>query len=377
MTDSSGNLLTCSNQRNQRKLFFFFEGANNVRFNITSPYIYDSSGNLVYTQQQLNMRRKAEILKYIRPEQNKVRKNRYSQLVTQGNKQVTRTICNNTNIWIPTSSSDVPGPVIYLSEDPTVPLYNYYSDDSQFQFQDIPYDNYKRSFDIFSNKDTAMKNLVPIGFSAIVILTPNVTELPFNFSLPMNIQFNGHYTISSAADAVTTINLGIYSARLDIYYSETLIQSINATYRSNTAKDTDIASSTNTISIDLTNSANGKIATSQYVGNLLFENVILPSVTQYVYSCKLTIGISYAEYNNTNVGRSNINGNGIGSNNEINVTQVDFNPFLNIDSNNNPQYQTETNCDVTIYTNKIGVTDPEVTDITFIPLSIYSPFVSS
>ena len=109
---------SCSNQRDQRKKFFFFEGANNVRFNMVSPYTYNSD---------LNMRRKVEILKYIRPHKNNVSKNKYSNLAQQNNKQVSRITCNNTNIPVPTSSSDVPGPVIYLQEDPTVPLYKYYA----------------------------------------------------------------------------------------------------------------------------------------------------------------------------------------------------------------------------------------------------------
>ena len=73
-------LLSCTNQRKQRSEFFFFEGGSNVRFDISSPYTYDASGKLVYSQEKLNMRRKAEILKYSRPTQNNVTKNKYSQL---------------------------------------------------------------------------------------------------------------------------------------------------------------------------------------------------------------------------------------------------------------------------------------------------------
>ena len=46
--DSSGSfLLTCNNQRKQRSQFFFYEGGSNVRFNMSSPYEYDASGNLL------------------------------------------------------------------------------------------------------------------------------------------------------------------------------------------------------------------------------------------------------------------------------------------------------------------------------------------
>lgn len=370
-------LNSCDNQRDQRKSFFFFEGANNVRFNMVSPYTYDSSGQLVYTQDQLNMRRKSEILKYIQPHKNNVKKNKYADLVQRNNKQVSRTACNNTNIPIPTSSSDVPGPVIYLQEDPTVPLYKYYAENEQFQFQNIPYDDFKRIFDNFIEYNILMKTLENVSFNNIIILKPPGNQLSFNFSLPVNLQVSGTYTSSNDVNAVNTVNISVYSARLEIYYSNTLVQAVDSTYRSSPAIDTDIASSTNTVSILLNNSSSGLFSASQYVGNLLFNNIILPSVTQYVYNCVLKIGINYSEYGNIGLVRSNSDGNDIGSTDETNVTDVEFNPFLNIDSETNSEYSTNTNCEITMFTNKIitpaqeasGVS-PEVTNIIFIPTSI-------
>jgi hypothetical protein len=81
-----------------------------------------------FTEYQLNMRRKVEILKYIptnmSTQTNTETKTQYWSKIAQSN--VRRKICTiNDNISVPTSSSNVPGPVIDLYYDPTVPLYNY------------------------------------------------------------------------------------------------------------------------------------------------------------------------------------------------------------------------------------------------------------
>ena len=78
--------LSCINQRKQRSQFFFHEGGAKSRFTPVCPYIKNSSGELIYTPKQLDMRRKAEILKYIKPTNGNVSKNKYSQLATSTKK---------------------------------------------------------------------------------------------------------------------------------------------------------------------------------------------------------------------------------------------------------------------------------------------------
>ena len=150
--------LTCTNQRKQRSQFFFFEGGAKSRFTPTCPYIKDSSGNLIYTPRDLDMRRKAEILKYIKPQNGNVSKNKYAQLATATKKNKNKVICPNDNTPKPTSSSDVPGKIINLHENPNVPLYNYFPLTEQFKFQNIKYDNFKRLFDTFTNKNVLTPN---------------------------------------------------------------------------------------------------------------------------------------------------------------------------------------------------------------------------
>lgn len=93
-----------------------------------------------YTKYQLDMRRKAEILKYKSNKQNSKTNNLtktqiYVNAVNGYNNIGKSTVdkilngettCPNDDlIPTPTSSSDIPGPIIYLINDETVPLYNY------------------------------------------------------------------------------------------------------------------------------------------------------------------------------------------------------------------------------------------------------------
>ena len=371
-------LLTCNNQRKQRSQFFFYQGASNVRFDISSPYVSDDSGNLIYTPKQLDMRRKAEILKYIKPTESNVAKNKYSLLARQSNKQASRLSCNN-YINVPTSSSDVPGPVIHLKEDPTVPLYKYYSDKQQFQFQDIEYDDFKRIYDLFPIYNITSSNDINTIVNSIVILRPQTTELTYSFSFPICIQFEADYFTDARSIGIDNINIGVYSTELEIYYSDTLIvPKITGVYRSSPdEKSDDIASSTITLSADLKSSSSGKVYISRYIGNAIFSNITLPSVSQYVYTCKLKVSLSYAEYNETSLSRESIDGAVIGTNGEINLRNVKYRPFININSESNSNFNKATNCTFVMYSNALpDPTDPDpdptVENLPLVPLSITS-----
>ena len=108
--------LICTNQRKQRSQFFFFEGGAKSRFTPICPYVKDSSGNLINTPRDLDMRRKAEILKYVKPQNGNVSKNKYAQLATATKKNRNKVICPTDYTPKPTSSSDVPGKIINLYE---------------------------------------------------------------------------------------------------------------------------------------------------------------------------------------------------------------------------------------------------------------------
>lgn len=341
-------LLTCVNQRKQRSRFFYYEAGTNVRFEMVSPYKNDNSGNLIYTPKQLDMRRKSEILKYTVPNNGNIQKNKYSQLANQKKKT---SGCPTTNKPVPTSSSDVPGPVIMLQEDSTVPLYKYYPIESQFRFQNIKYDDYKRFYDVFpvKNVSTDVENVnAHEHVGDIVILSPNTNTLLFDLVFPVTVEFAGVFQTPSTwanppttneNQAVATVNLGIYEATLGIFYSDTLVERITLPFRSTTNNATDIANTTVTSSIifDRTGSesTNGFVQAKIYLGSLQFKSIRLATISQYVYTFELNVKLSYSEYDSISDSavRSNTEGSIITNSGERNLTSVSYNSIINVEDN--------------------------------------------
>ena len=126
----------------QRKLRMQFN-VPNPRINRISPYT-----NTNLTQFDLDMRRKAEILKHTGSQKsNQVNKLTKAQLFAQvirGYSPVQKLIrrhrgnpaqllyCDSSMNLVLTSSSDVPGPIQSLYLDPAIPLYNYATPDNSF-----------------------------------------------------------------------------------------------------------------------------------------------------------------------------------------------------------------------------------------------------
>ena len=104
-----------------------------ARFTPTNPY---ASGQ--FTKMQLDMRRKAEILKYSANKSSTqtnslTKKQQFALLIKGGIASPSQAVMKSDSvtcaadelILTPTSACDVPGPVMYLYNDETVPLYNY------------------------------------------------------------------------------------------------------------------------------------------------------------------------------------------------------------------------------------------------------------
>ena len=400
--------MNCQNLRKQRSQFFFYEAGSNVRYETTSPYVKDSSGNLIYTPKDLDMRRKAEILKYEKPNNNNVHKNKFSQLAKSSNKAKNRITCPADYKPKPTSSSDVPGKIINLYESPNVPLYNYIPILDQFRFQNIKYDQYDRLFDKFPISNIVNQNTATETFATIIILNPDSNQFKFDFSIPLTISFSceyntaTYYTTSTneirvidpatgldingaipigTAFKLTNANLSVVGAEMDIFYSDTLMQTIIATYKTGTTPaevlPSDMYSSLLTDSITLSESNAGTTSSKQYVGNLHFTNITLKTISQYVYTFKIRIYLSYSEYTNIESldsvlpYRTNINGDNISNAKEKNIQNATYGAILNIEDsqiymNNN------VNCTAELFDFTGEITTPS-----YIPLNIKSTSLQS
>ena len=396
--------LTCTNQRKQRSQFFFFEGGAKSRFTPTCPYIKDSSGNLIYTPRDLDMRRKAEILKHIKPQNGNVSKNKYAQLATATKKNKNKVICPNDNTPKPTSSSDVPGKIINLYEDPNVPLYNYFPLTEQFKFQNIKYDNFKRLFDTFTNNNVLTPNGLFRTLTTIIILNPNSNRISFNFSIPISLDYSAIYNnltyvtqegefeeivspgAPNAGDVIpvpanidykiTNANLSVISATMEIKYSDSIIQTIDASYFSDPPESTDLRSALVTQSIEFNQSSDGEVKSTLYLGNLYFDNVILQTVSQYVYTINIKVKIGYAEYSNIQSAnsvlpyRTNTDGNDVDNSNTKNLQDVVYDTILNVE-NSQIYINNNENCNNVTFDNTTG----DIITPVFIPFSLTSTVI--
>lgn len=168
-----------------------------------------------YTQFQLDMRRKAQILAYADPTVSSSSKKNYAGIVQRKSgytqQQLQQFIdgtppCNNTSVRTPTSSCDIPGPIFDIFLDPNVPLYRYLPD--QLAGSVIPNTQTRKYLTYITNDipiDTFIKNNI------FVIYIDNYIPNPissFTFSLPFIIY---------ASNPIIT-NLFVYS-----YYNSTLL----------------------------------------------------------------------------------------------------------------------------------------------------------
>lgn len=346
--------LSCTNQRKQRSRFFYHEaGDSSSRLNIISPYTYENNNNqLIYTQNDFDMRRKAEILKYNNNSNlNNNNKQKYSFL----SKKTTKTKkCPDSNKAKPSSSSDVPGKIIQLSENTDVPLYKYKDISKQFTFSNIPFDNFKRIFDQFPFFNIFNANNEDVNIMDIIILNPDNNQFRFNFSVPICIQFEADFeAITDINTDIATAQVAIFSSLLQVFYSDSLIREDNIEYRSNPEISSDIVKSTFSISLDFQTSVTGKIRFSQYVGNIILNNVTLQTISQYVYTILLKTNIGYAEYvgdiNNTDAYRSNNEGDNIGTTNEKNIKNVSYSLITNFNNSDSTLFNSSENCVLALF----------------------------
>jgi hypothetical protein len=214
-----------------------------VRFELTNPY---ASSN--YTQKQLDMRRKVEILQYKSNNQNTkqngiTKKQVFSKIANNPsvassiNSKWINNVCDLNTIAVPTSSSNVPGPVEYLYLDPNVPLYNY---------------NIRRNYNLYLQQDnvewnaiinTNIKNNNTSVISLYIrdgitsVYTTYAINIPIFISLSGNNNINSDYNLDFARYPV---NIQITDVVLTVKYNSTIIQTITKTnFQNNISFTTD------------------------------------------------------------------------------------------------------------------------------------------
>jgi hypothetical protein len=321
---------TITNACNQRKMSMLFN-IPPVRFNPISPY---SKG---FTYEQLNMRRKVEVLKYNKQntQTSQLTKKEKQAMVSRGNYKGNQLFCTDDYaIPTPTSSSDVPGPITYLSEDKNVPLYNYVSNTFVYAIGN-PIEEEEWSF------YTRPEVVLPSGLNNITnvgtLLIRDTIEQPlytYNYKIPVVYQLQGVNIPYDTSGII--MNVSITNPTAKIYYGSNEIANNvssttfeNSTYQVSLQPDSSITSGTYSYSGQL------------YTGLVEVSNMQLMSSPGFSYN----IGISYTASESIDYTNSDTNN---GTTSSIDQTTLldntTFSMVANID--NNYTITAPTNCNV-------------------------------
>ena len=296
-----GDQTTCTTQQNRRNSLVF--NIPKVRYNPINPYEFG------YTQAQLDMRRKAEILQYNNTSTGKITKKQgwvnivngstqrrnFSSYYIKGIQDGTLTpeqICPN-DISIPTltTASDVPGKPMLLYYDASIPLYNY-------KTQQIVYakENSEEQDKWLIKYDT---NVIDDNNQNIFTLSirPSIDNPVYNYSVTSSIAlyiYGSNLAHPGVPDVSGTFNINAPLANfaLSVMYggqSVNLQNTPTVSFSPGFLQDVSGAVSTRTVA----NAFNGKI----YIGNITFSNIILSTYPGNTYDFFIRYIPSYTTSN--------------------------------------------------------------------------------
>ena len=274
-----------------------------------------SNPNQYYTQYQLDMRRKVEILKYssnrMSTQTNSLTKaQKYAQLVTGSYQQRTYTqsyinkiiedISNGISLPIcpvvptPSTSCDVPGPAISLIEDENVPLYNLTKDINNAAFGIInqPAISNKWNYTRVSNIPLIDKSFVTI--TSIYILNTEFNSDVFSISVPLSANISASTINNNLYTYHSDLSFSIINARVNVFYSYSDVTLIETpVFLLNSYS---LPSSPVNTAINIVNDISMNVTIS--LGTLEIENLYLFTQTGYIYDIQLQLSYLLETENN-------------------------------------------------------------------------------
>jgi len=305
MTTPTLSIKSICDQRRQQMLY----NKPPPRVNLVSPYETTN-----YTKFDLDMRRKAEVLKYQKGStkgNSFTKKQQWSQIV-RGNYQnlsssylnsitiyedngVKIVDCSTTNsVHTPLSACNVPPDpnVSFLYNDEKVPLYNYLNPISTraygFQNSEV------NANDIFNTNilsNTICERNTPTKFASI-LFTENADQNAYTINItniPLAIYMQG-VLIDGETIKETDSNTKITNIQLEIYYNDELVPERSIyqyTYPLSPIKNT----YTLNISANTTQSGN-TFKGIQYIGTMNISNILLYTHPGFIYDFKLNVSLT-------------------------------------------------------------------------------------
>ena len=236
------------------------------RYTPVSPYP-------TYTKQQLDMRRKIEVLQYKKNTTQTNQPTRSQSWAKIANSRTNSAVVCYKNPYIPTSTTacDVPGPPIELSYDPSVPLYNYQTNQDAYSFfvdsTIIPW-----SFIVDISGGEVAANLSENTIGSLLIREIKEKRNTFQITIPIGLYVSGEQSNSSGSIKISKAILNIYNTDTTPYM---------------TIPFTDFPTNTMTF---VANSVG--FYGSQYIGNI-DASVSLNTFYGFVYDFKLYVEVEF------------------------------------------------------------------------------------
>ena len=164
-----------------------------------------------FTKDQLDMRRKAEVLQY------KKTASQTGQMSKKGKYAKLFTVAGNNNIcpldlYLPTpsSSSNIPGPSTMLQYNESIPLYNYASDADNYANLN-PDEN--DQFDLYADNNILVSNGQTVKVASLLINNPSKSLSTFAITIPIGLYVSADIssnTIYDASFSIPVITFGVY-----------------------------------------------------------------------------------------------------------------------------------------------------------------------
>ena len=261
-----------------------------ARFTPENPYLSHK-----YTKMQLDMRRKAEVLKFssnrVPGQTNSLtKKEKYSLLVKGNYQSPSQQTLNQQNadcaadqlIPTPTSSCDVPGPVQYLYDDESVPLYNFSVFNTRTYPDYVPTNNDPWQFVVLSNT-TIYTNQSQNVYYLIINKLINQPQYTYSITTPIGLILSGSVPpfYVRPPDFSGNVVIRLQSASLGIYYNNSLVKTVSASTVANYSMTVNIPPNTGTTA--------KSFSATQFVGNLFFNRFQLFTSPTYVYTFVLSV----------------------------------------------------------------------------------------
>jgi hypothetical protein len=281
----TGNALTLLNLCRQYKKYKE-ESPPLPRYNIISPYVQisDTNPNLVFTKEQLDMRRKVEILRYqnnqMNSKTNNTTKSQNWSFLT-GQTSHTKVCKDNPYGETLTTQCDVPGPPMILFYDPTVPLYNYISNRDQIV-------NYSSSVQVniwdhvFDDNIEFPSKTLTTCFD-ILYNSTKTGQTIYSFQTPLSIHLQGikDVFLGPLYISVHEIEVQLTNVKCVVYYGASPVKPLSTINIQMPAFNFKV----------ILPSEGGEFFATKYIGNLIANNITLYTEYQYVYSVKLSFEI--------------------------------------------------------------------------------------